>query len=189
MAPTEPTFDERTHAGAVVLYEINQLAATYAILAELVTEDDLGADDPLCQDDVRETVRVACLEAMLVHVRCIIEFLVGRASTRTTRVERDIPPDWFASSWTKLDGPHKLRDWLDLLDAHLSHLSKKRIRPAEGGGRDPIEWTAEMVTQVRDELRRFVEQVDDIGWRLSFDGAVRGLGDVLRRYPDLYTGS
>lgn len=179
-------------AAAAVLYELDQLTACYKLIAEIENEVDLYEGSPLCRRDVRETVRLAALEAMLVHIRCVIEFLVGRppheGQTSRRRHHGDVPPTWFAPTWDTPPGGHPLDEWLELIDAHLSHLSQKRIRFADDVSRDPVEWTGAMVRDVRDEAQRFVRAIDDIG-RLAFSVPVDKLTQVLGEYPTLYTGS
>jgi hypothetical protein len=72
----------------------------------------------------------ACLEATLVHVRAMTEFLFGRPSECGCRhrSKQDIQPRDFVSAWDPAV-PEAVDKWLKLCDQHLSHLSKQRSKP------------------------------------------------------------
>jgi len=181
-----PSFDERWHAGAHLAYEFDQLSAMYVVLARL----ELG--ETICEEDVRETLRLATMESRLGHARCVIEFLIGRfrgADQSRRRNGADIPPTWFASNWPTTSGSHRLDRWLELIDVNIAHLSKKRISMNELGDHDAVEWTTTMFAELADEIEGFVNDVADVASRDVFARSLTRLRDAIEEYPDLETGS
>lgn len=100
-------------------YEIHTLAA---YLSHLGNRSDLEA-----------TSANAMLEAMLVHARILIEFLVGRpprrgSSTRYRHPDDIQPMDFLGVDWFD-EGD--LQPMLDDLDTQIVHLTKTRARISE----------------------------------------------------------
>jgi hypothetical protein len=182
---SNPNSDELWHGGSHVFYELDQLSAMYVVLARL----EHGHVE--CEEEVQETLRLATLEALLLHTRCVIEFLVGRPtrSGARSRKSQDIPPTWFAPTWVTPPGTHRLDRWLAQLDANVSHLSRERIRIGDLGQHEALDWGSEMFRELAEELGRFVEEVDDTEWRASFRRATERLTGAIDEYPDLASGS
>ena len=100
----------------------------------------------------------ACLEAMLVHCRSLIEFLIGRPRGRG-RSDRDfganaLLPDWDNNNPLDTDG---LADFLDGLDVALAHLSMRRIEQADR----PSFSVVEGVNLTHRSLKQFVTALED----------------------------
>jgi len=96
-------------------------------------------------------LRVACLEALLVHARVLIEFLVGRQRPAT-----DITPSTF--HWEPGD-TGDLGSYLPRIDKHLAHLTRERASLATS----PPWPVDEMVAQIVGALRPFVTSLNDAG--------------------------
>jgi hypothetical protein len=97
-------------------------------------------------------LRVACLEACLLHARLLIEFLVGRRSGRKSSDfgANDLLPEWDAHASEKVD-VSALHLFLDQLDKALAHLSKTRV--VEDGR--PESWAIDGTNLVFKSLRVF----------------------------------
>ena len=70
--------------------------------------------------EAEQTVRNAMLEAFLVHVRCLAEFLLNKDSRGQSYVARDLFPDWTAQD------QDSLHDAWGAISKHLSHLDRGR---------------------------------------------------------------
>lgn len=73
----------------------------------------------------------AFLEAFLVHMRLLIEFIYGRPPKKPgdrTRSGKDIQPDHFVRSWNPVI-PAEVDTWLVDADQRLVHLSRSRREP------------------------------------------------------------
>lgn len=103
------------------------------------------APGALTHDELAE-LEHACLESFLVHVRLLIEFLVGRrklddeGKAYRTRSTADVRPrDFDGAAWVvdSADADVTLLDAaLPDIDKHLAHLSQQR-----GKDIDPPEWS------------------------------------------------
>lgn len=93
----------------------------------------------------------ACLEATLVHVRCLIEFLAGRPRNGKRHWSvKDIQPAHFVSNWTPTN---RFDVYLELADKHISHMSLDRANTAA-----PKDWALErMINEVLVEVKRFAD--------------------------------
>ena len=186
-----PSLEERTNAGAHVLYEINSLSDILAVLLQLEASDD--DYDEAFGGNTGGVLRNAALEALLVHVRCLIEFLVGRPPSKGNNLRRrdtkDIPPAWFAPRWETPTGAHELDEWLALIDAHLSHLSRKRIRFNDDGERDAIIWTEDMLHGLLVQLDLFRSHLVGTNWQPGFDHGAAQLRRLLRESQGFSQGS
>lgn len=184
----DPSFTERLHGSAHLYYEVDQLSAMYFVLARIEAGDDVVVDI-----EVEETVRLALMEALLGHARCVIEFLAGRpprgGTMERSRKPVDIPPTWFASSWVAPEGVDRLDRWLSLIDRNVAHLSLSRIRADELDDHSAVVWTGEMFHEIAEELDRYVAAVDDQAIQDTLRRSVAHLHRGLVEYPDLVTGS
>lgn len=128
-------------------YEVESMAEMAAIA---------GANDP----KLSAVVSNACLEASLVHVRLLVEFLTGRPRPDGTRSQSalDVRPIDFIESWD-LTPNASFDQWLRMADQHLVHLSRERARPAF-----PTQWNIRWVASaILDEFERFVRQAEAAG--------------------------
>lgn len=136
--PYEP--DEPTRMAMHLCYEVTAMGEMAAIVGT--------------SDATPTVVANACLEASLVHVRLLIEFLTGRpgSSKRFQNKAADITPQDFIELWG-LDGRKDFDGWLDLADKHVVHLSKERSKPMV-----PMDINnfRQIVTSVLKEFERFV---------------------------------
>jgi hypothetical protein len=116
------------------------------------------------------------LEAALGHARATVELLVGRGPNHK-RNPRDIGPQDLGLAMNWLPAPAiaaRLQRWLETIDAHLAHLSKKRMltRPRWdlvalvkdiADGIDALVGATQspsaQLTQARDEARASVNQL------------------------------
>jgi hypothetical protein len=98
---------------------------------------------------------------MLVHVRDIIEFLVGRPPSKG-KVERrqkdglDLLPTAFAPHWLLPMGRHHVDKWLDVIDKHLSHLTLARLTFQDDGP----EWYDAMLSETAEVLHAYASAVN-----------------------------
>src|ERR1700744_3181348 len=79
----------------------------------------------ILRNDKRIHEDPAFLEAYLVHVRALTEFLIGR----DRRHPNDITPEDFAAGWSppNSDAVERLRFWLPEIDRHLAHVTWTRV--------------------------------------------------------------
>jgi hypothetical protein len=145
--------DEReTHAAAAHLnYELKMMGALYAWTCRF---DAIGP----------ALMKNACLEATLIHIRLLIEFLAGRhRPTKSDPFRRwwspkDVSPAHFVTGWTgfrdkRFDG------YLELTDQYVAHLSIVRAQTIAGQA-----WSLEhMVDGVLLEFANFVDAVERAG--------------------------
>jgi hypothetical protein len=114
-------------------YEIEQMGTLARWLEDIQSVATTYPGDRGGLDDLRN----ACLEACLVHVRLLSEFLVGRrkkgpqGTVYRTRNAKDVQPaDLSLTGDWDVDGDDPAVALLDRalpdLDRHLGHLSKKR---------------------------------------------------------------
>lgn len=107
------------------------------------------------------TLKNTCLEATLVHVRLLIEFLAGRpinrSGERTWKSKTDIVPSDFLSDW-KPHGNH-LDGYLELIDKYVVHLSHQRADLMTGRT-----WAlTRMVDAILIEFANFTDAVERAG--------------------------
>jgi hypothetical protein len=125
-------------AAGHVAYEVKMTAALYAWTLKF---DNEGPAD----------LKNACLEATLLHVRLLIEFLAGRPSKDgRSRHRTDIEPLDFVREWKE---PVVLDGYLDVADKHLAHLTLERATTLTGRT-----WALErMIDAVLLEFQHFVD--------------------------------
>jgi hypothetical protein len=99
----------------------------------------------------------ACLEATLVHLRVLIEFLSGRRRNGNRHWNaNDIQPANFIPSWKAAD---RLDGYLDLADKHVAHMSRERARSSA-----PRNWALQrMIKEVLFELERSADDAARAG--------------------------
>jgi len=124
-------------AAAHVAHEVRMTAALYAWTLKF---DNEGPGD----------LKNACLEATLLHVTLLIEFLAGRPNkVGRKRRPTDIEPHDFVREWKE---PLVLDSYLDLADRYLAHISLERIQADSSRT-----WALErMIDAVLFEFQRFV---------------------------------
>lgn len=146
-------FEQRMRAQAHLLYELGGMATGLCLLRDVLHSQDQFVVER------RGALSNAALESMLVHSRNVIEFLVGRPPSqgqlKRRQNKRDILPADFAPAWQLPTGSHPLDEWLDLIDKHLSHLSRARLAAHD----DEPEWHDAILREVAQVLKRFVEEV------------------------------
>ena len=121
-----------------LLYEINTLAE----LPQWI--DKFAREGP-------PILKIACVEAALVHARTLIEFAGGRQRAV------DITPDLFVRAWSP-DTALKEK-YLALIDQHLAHLSRARTTAVTA-----IEWSfTEMVDDIMRALQPFADMLENEG--------------------------
>ncbi|MEY2590538.1 MAG: hypothetical protein QOJ67_2522 [Acidimicrobiaceae bacterium] len=102
--------------------EIDRAIEAWAVGSELVLLVDAAHDAGLGPLECR----YMATESMLVHLRCCIEFLIGRKSTRATDLTaRRFDPGWTAAPAAAVTALEAL---LPVLDRHLAHLTIDRLR-------------------------------------------------------------
>lgn len=100
-----------------VAVEVNRCADCGARRVRALNEDDGVAAD-------------ACLEAMLVHARAVLEFLLSSSSRTSDICRSDFPcPDWDFPSSGEADA---FRTDMTTINKHLTHLTWERLDPAQG---------------------------------------------------------
>ncbi|MGA3354733.1 MAG: hypothetical protein ABSD85_16360 [Acidimicrobiales bacterium] len=135
-------------AAGHLAYEMRMTAALYAWTLKF---DNEGPAD----------LKNACLEATLLHVRLLIEFLAGRPSTTgRKRHPADIEPHDFVREWKEaavLDG------YLDIADKYLVHMSLERVQAVR-----PHSWALErMIDALLFEFQRFANTAEGEGSRFA----------------------
>ena len=128
-------------AAGHLAYEVKMTAALYAWTLKF---DNEGPAD----------LKNACLEATLLHVRLLIEFLAGRPSKDgRSRHRTDIEPLDFVREWKE---PVVLDGYLDVADKHLAHLTLERATTLTGHT-----WALErMIDAVLLEFQHFVDAAE-----------------------------
>lgn len=107
-------------------------------------------------DGIRTPEDNASLEALLVHVRCLINFLCGNYKGEWTVLDMK-PADFIRSPWVLPDEEmdRRLRGRLTIINRTVAHLSWRRV--TERGG---VMWPTGLVThEVHWSLRQFVNAV------------------------------
>lgn len=128
----------------------------------------------------------ACLEATMVHLRLLTEFLAGRPTSRNPANRhwspKDLTPGHLLDDWQGLRERQRLDPYLSVADEYVAHLSTIRaqtlalIIP-------PVE---HVVGMVLDEFADFIEAVEATQDRAST--ALRdGLTDARELLADLPT--
>jgi hypothetical protein len=75
----------------------------------------------------------ACLESFLTHARLLIEFIAGRQGRNPlsrTHSRLDFQPTALGLVDWKLTVPTYFDGYLDLIDKHVAHLSRERVKGA-----------------------------------------------------------
>lgn len=147
-----------------LIYELNFLARFYV---RAIQYNKTGPGE----------LRVACLEATLVHARILIEFLTGRPKRKDRWHDNDIKPLDFVSTWT----PPKviLDSYLQDIDKHLAHLTWTRTDRAL-----PKTWPFEhMVRRVVVEFGNFVAATQREGSPFAerFDASMKSAWDLMEK--------
>ena len=162
--------DRSTRLASHLRYEITTMASSAQWTLAL---KHLAPNGDLSERQLAE-LHNACFESFLVHVRLLIEFLVGRRHVNENgrevrrRSSRDVRPGDFAGARWTVDSAdpnvRRLDAALPDIDSHLAHLSKARGRDA-----DAAKWWApgELAESVLDLMREYVGTRDP--------GAVRDL--------------
>jgi hypothetical protein len=112
--------DDLITAAGHVQYELDALVGCYRRF--------LSAEEESKKEPTSESILIAnsYLEAMLVHARCLIEFIARRRDTRDIH-RRDYLPAWDPSEEDRREA-----DVLyDRISKHLAHLSWERTVPAD----------------------------------------------------------
>jgi hypothetical protein len=142
--------DQQSQAAASHLnYEVKVMAELYAWTLRF---EETGP----------AVLKNACLEATLIHMRLLIEFVAGRRKSQTDPRRRwsnkDIQPKNFLSGWLGLpDG--RLDGYLELTDQYVAHLSLVRAQTIAARG-----WSLErMVDAVLIEFEHFTDAVERSG--------------------------
>jgi hypothetical protein len=133
---------------------ITHLNYELSTLAELPTlVDRYDRDGP-------DAVKNACLESALLHGRVMIEFLVGRPQKggARRRSPHDVQPSDFLASWSH-PNPEIFDGYLDLIDPHFAHLSKKRSNVGE----PPAGYLTDLVDQILVGFELFVDACSSAG--------------------------
>jgi hypothetical protein len=138
--------DDELRAGVSHLnYEVKMVAALFAWAFRL---EQTGPT----------VLKNACLEATLLHIRLVIEFLAGRP--RRTKDDplarswnkKDLTPQLFVEDWKGL--PDKRLDgYLEIIDQYLAHMSLIRAQTIAGRG-----WALEtMVDSILIEFSNYAD--------------------------------
>jgi hypothetical protein len=158
--------EELTKAAAHVQYELGALVGCYERL--LTAEKD--AKDPFDANYY--------LEAMLVHARCLIEFIAKR------RRKRDIHRHDYLPGWEprKREGD-EARLLFKKISKHLSHLSWKRAEIVEP--QEPPTWSYELPFFVVTLFEEFLVDIESAnGGKPWFTLFKEGIQSARRRLSD-----
>ena len=140
---TERTRDELHLALTYIADEVHRCAECAARRDVALSEDDgLVAD--------------ACLEAMLVHARAVLDFLLNDSRFPTDIRRSTFPgPDWDRPT---SELATSLRDDITVVNKHLAHLTWERIDPTQ----EPWEETgfAAKVVELADEWTDHLAKTD-----------------------------
>jgi hypothetical protein len=150
-------------AATHLIYEFGSMSRLYVRTVEF---DRAGPAD----------LRVACLEATLVHTRILIEFLAGRSGKKGRRWKtEDITPLNFLPEWV---GPGDLLDgYLDRIDKLRAHLSWSRA-----DREPPTIWALErMVRDVVVQCANFAAAAQRCGspYAGAFEANMRSAWDTI----------
>jgi hypothetical protein len=112
-------------------YEFEQLVN---LAREMVRQDDQfkSPSRGALEYEITATISIACLESALLHVRNLLAFV--DPSEESWINIRDYAAKW---SPRNSDALKRLRNKRDLLNAHLSHLSWKRVTERAETGANP----------------------------------------------------
>lgn len=128
-----------------VQYEWTQMAGCAARL-ELV-------------DGIRTPEENATLEALLVHVRCLVNFLCGNYEGKWSRKDMK-PADFVRTAWVLPDAEmdRRLRGRLTVINKSLAHLSWERVTNRAG-----VIWpTGLLAHEVHWSMHQFVDAVEAV---------------------------
>ncbi len=128
-----------------VQYEWTQMAGCAARL-ELV-------------DGIRTPEENATLEALLVHVRCLVNFLCGNYEGKWSRKDMK-PADFIRTPWVRPDAEmdRRLRGRLTVINKSLAHLSWDRVTNRAG-----VIWpTGLLAHEVHWSRHQFVDAVEAV---------------------------
>jgi hypothetical protein len=121
----------------------------------------------------------AYLEAMLVHARCLIEF-IAKDRNESYIHRHDYVPGWEVSDAAGADRARKL---FREISKHLSHLSWKRART----GQPAAPWPYELPTLVMKLFNEFAVEVRRVHgekpWVALFESGVQYIETELRSAP------
>lgn len=145
--------DNLADVAATLTYHL-KMSGTYASLASKYNA--LGP----------AVLKNACLEAALIHVRLLIEFVAGRpdlSPKRTDALKRkwsnsDIRPTMLAPQWPGVRNK-RLDGYLFLADKYVAHLSLERLARRDSG----TTWALEdIVSATMSEFEAFAEAVETV---------------------------
>lgn len=105
---------------------------------------------------VRSPEENATLEALLVHVRCLINFLCGNYKGEWSATDMK-PADFIRSSWSLPDEEmdRRLRGRLPIINKSLAHLSWQRVTNKDG-----VLWPSGLVAhEVHWSMFQFVAEI------------------------------
>jgi len=141
--------DESAAAASHLNYHVKMMAALYAWTRRL---EETGP----------AVLKNACLEATLIHLRLLIEFLAGRPKRHDSQFRtwssKDIVPSHFVSDWAGLLDK-RLDGYLELADQYVAHLSLVRAQTIAARF-----WSLErMVDGVLTEFAHFSDAVERSG--------------------------
>jgi len=123
-------------------------------------------------------LKIACLEAALVHARTLIEFVGGRQ-----RQGKDITPGHFVSGW---DPAIQLNEkYLEKIDQYLAHLSLARTKLET-----ETKWNlTEMVGDIMQALRPFADRMETEGspYAAEIGQAIGNAGEERANHPIVAT--
>jgi hypothetical protein len=159
--------DEKLELGATAVnYELGALVDCYRRL--LRAEGDFDAIG-----------KNAYLEAMLVHARCLIEF-IAKPRNKDHIHRHDYIDDWDVNDTAASDRARKL---FSEISKHLSHLSWRRARTGQPEARWPYE-LPNLVMKLFTEFAVEVRRVDgEKPWAALFESGVQYGEMQLRRAP------
>jgi hypothetical protein len=161
-----PKSDAELVSGALAVdYELGALVDCYGrFMAAEDTRDRIAAN--------------AFLEAMLVHARCLIEFIGKPPDERHIR-RHDYLPEWGLSSQADRD---EARSLFEEISKHLAHLSWDRAREAP-----PATWRYELPHFVVELFEEFVAEAGTARpgapWVPVFEESVRSARTRLPAVP------
>jgi hypothetical protein len=164
--------DEKLELGAqAVNYELGALVDCYRGL--LKAEGDLDAIG-----------KNAYIEAMLVHARCLIEFIAKprKKNQRGSIYRHDYLNGWEVSDAAEADRVRACK-LFGKISTHLSHLSWKRARTGQPNPRWPYE-LPNLVVKLFNEFAVEVRKVHgEKPWTVYFESGVQYVETELRSAP------
>lgn len=160
--------DELQRATGHVVYELGALVNCYRELRMAESDDNLLAAN-------------SYLEAMLVHARCLIEFIAKEPTREHRDIHRyDYLPDWDLVDPTNRDEARLLHDQIS---KHLAHLSWERVKvPSDDFPRWPYRLPG-FVVKLFEKFVRELQKVDaGKPWLPLF---VEGVQSARGKVPDV----